>query len=99
MTLLELVRQVMSELGLQTISGAVGNQEPSVRQILALMNRLGMDLTRDETDWQRLTREYILTTRAEQKTITTTVGSPVVTMADTSGLSARWGVTGEGARP
>ncbi len=98
MTLLELVRQVMAELGLQTVSGVVGNQEPSVRQIFALMNRLGVDLTR-ENDWQRLMREFILTTRAEQKTVTVTQGSAVATMASTSGLSARWGVTGEGVRP
>lgn len=98
MTLLELVRQIMSELGLQSISGVIGNQEPSVRQILALTQRLGSDMTR-EWDWQRLTREHIITTQAQVLPATTVQGSAVVTVSDTSGLSARWGVSGVGIRP
>lgn len=98
MTLLELVRQIMNELGLQTISGVVGNQEPSVRQMLALTQRLGNDLVRD-WDWQRLNKEHIITTQATTKTGTTSNGSAVVTMASTTGLSPNWGVLGPGIRP
>ena len=98
MTLLELVRQVMAELALQQVSGVVGNQEPSVRQIFALMNRLCTDLTR-EYDWQRLMREHILTTQANEKEAALTENSAVVTVASTAGLSAKWGIWGTGARP
>lgn len=98
MTLLELVRQVIAEMGLQTISGVVGNQEPSVRQIFALMNRLGNDLTR-EFDWQRLMCEHILTTQAVSQSSTLTENSTTVTVADTTGLSPKWGIWGTGARP
>ncbi len=97
MTLLDFIRAVMAELGLQNVSSVVGNQEPTVRQLLALAQRLGNDLTR-EWDWQRLDREYILTTRALVQSVTTTEGSAVIT-TDTTGLSARWGVFGTGARP
>lgn len=98
MTLLELVRQVMAELGLQQVSGVIGNQESSGRQIFALMNRLGIDLVR-EHDWQRLIREHILTTRAVTRSVTITDGSPVLTVDDTTDLSPRWGISGEGVRP
>lgn len=98
MTLLELVRAVMAELGLQQISGVVGNQGPTERQVFALMSRLGRDLTR-EYDWQRLMREYILTTVSVQKTATTVTGSATLTLASTAGLSPRWGVSGPGMRP
>lgn len=97
MNLLELIRAVTAELGLQSVSGVVGNQEPTVRQLLALAQRLGTDLTRD-WNWQRLTREHILTTVALTQPATTTAGSAVVT-TDTTGISERWGLLGTGARP
>lgn len=98
MTLLELVRQIMAELALQNISGVIGNQEPTVRQILALLQRLGNDLCRD-FDWQRLVREHIITTQATTQQGTTTAGNAVVNVASTSGLSTNWGVSGPGILP
>lgn len=98
MTLLELVRQALAELALQNVSGVVGNNDQTVRQVLALMSRLGTDLTRGH-DWQRLIREHILTTQAVTMPATLVEGGAVVTVADTSGLSARWGIWGTGARP
>lgn len=98
MTLLELIQAVMDELGLQKISGVIGNQENSVRQMLALTQRLGRDLQRD-WDWQRLNKEHIITTQATTKTVTTSNGSSVVTMASTTGLSPNWGVLGDGIQP
>lgn len=98
MTLLELVRQALAELGLANISGVVGNNDQTVRQVLALMSRLGADLTRDH-DWQRLVREHILTTKAVTMAAMLTENSAVVTVADTSGLSPKWGIWGTGARP
>lgn len=96
--LLELVRQVLAELGLSNVSGVVGNQNQTVRQVLALMSRFGNDLVRNH-DWQRLVREYILTTRATTMAATLTEGSAVVTVADTSVVSTQWGIWGTGARP
>lgn len=98
MTLLEIVRQIMAELGLQRVPGVVGNANQSVQQIFALISRLGGDLVR-EFDWQRLTREYILTTRATTMAATLTEGSATVTVADTAAISPQWGVWGTGARP
>ncbi|MAL02049.1 MAG: hypothetical protein CL536_07890 [Alcaligenaceae bacterium] len=98
MTLLELIQAVMDELGLQRVSGVVGNQENSVRQMLSLSQRLGRDLQRD-WDWQRLNREHIITTQAVTKSVTTTEGLAIVTMADTTGLSVDWGVSGVGVQP
>lgn len=97
MNLLELIRQIMNELGLQQIAGVVGNQEPSVRQMLALTQRFGADLQRD-FDWQRLNREHILTTRAVDLPATMVQGSNVITV-DTTGLSHRWGVWGQSVEP
>lgn len=97
MTLLEIVRQVMGELALGQPAGVVGNQDATVTQLLALLSRFGGDLARDH-DWQRLIREYILTTQATIKSGTTAAGSAVVTV-DPTGLSAGWGVSGTGIRP
>lgn len=98
MTLLELVRQVLAEMGLQSASGVVGNANQTTRQAFALMSRLGTDLAR-EHDWQRLVREHILTTQSVTMLATLVEGSAVVTVADTSGLSPKWGIWGPGARP
>lgn len=97
MNLLGLIRQIMNELGLQQIAGVIGNQESSVRQMLALTQRFGADLQRD-FDWQRLTREHILTTRAVDLPATMVQGSNVITV-DTTNLSTRWGVWAEAVEP
>lgn len=98
MTLVELVDQILAELGFPKSSGVIASQERTVQQISALANRLGRDLTRDY-DWRMLMREHILVTEAWVMSASVTEGSYVVTVVDTSGLSAAWGVTGEGVRP
>ena len=95
MTLVELVDQILAELGFPKSSGVMASQERTVQQISALANRLGRDLTRDY-DWRMLMREHILVTEARVMSASVTEGSYVVTVVDTSGLSAAWGVTGEG---
>lgn len=97
MNLLGLIRQIMDELGLQQIAGVIGNQEPSVRQMLALAQRFGRDTQRN-WDWQRLNREHIITTRAMMLPATTTQGSLIVTV-DTTGISPAWGVLGQSVEP
>lgn len=97
MNLLELMTQTCNELAINAPSSVIGSPDPQIKQLLALLNRLGGDLCR--FDWQRLEREHILTTVAVDKTITTTQDSAVVTMASTAGLSALYGVSGAGIRP
>lgn len=58
--LLDLVQDVCAELSLQIPSTVVGNQSDMTRQMLALANKLGRDLTR-EMDWQELIRTVDLT--------------------------------------
>ncbi|WP_033446495.1 hypothetical protein [Bordetella bronchiseptica] len=98
MTLLELFDQILPELGFPKSSSVMASQERTVQQIFALANRLGRDLTRDY-DWRMLMREHILITEARVMSASVTEGSYVVTVADTSGLTTAWGLTGEGVRP
>lgn len=98
MNLLELVKQVNEELGFSVPTAIVSSSDPQVRQMYALLNRLGIDLVR-QFDWQRLDREHILTTVAANMSATTVQGSAVVTLADTSALSPNYGVLGVGIVP
>ena len=60
-TLLQLVQQVTSELGVPTPSYVVGNTNQDVIQIQALMNASGYELLR-KADWQQLVKQNIFTT-------------------------------------
>jgi hypothetical protein len=60
-TLLELVQQVTGELGVSRPTLVIGNNDPQIIQLLALVNRLGRDLSR-QYEWQRLNTEYSFTT-------------------------------------
>jgi hypothetical protein len=98
MNLLEIVQTVADELAIGAPAVVTGSNDPQTRQLLALLNRLGGDLTR-QFDWQRLNKEHIFTTVAYQRTGTVTAGSAVVTGVNTSGLSNRFGVLGVGVAP
>lgn len=99
MTLLELIQQVTAELGLDPPPTAiVGTTDAGVRQLFALVKRLGNDLVRQH-QWQRLTAEHIITTQAVQRSATSTVNSITLTVPDTSGLSTDWAVFGVGIQP
>lgn len=89
MTLLQLVRQVLAELAFGAAQTVIGSTETNVQTVLALMQRLGTDLTRED-NWQRLVREHIITTRAVPRTITTTQGSRTVSMSNTAGVGVGW---------
>lgn len=93
MTLLQLVRQVLAELAFNEPTQVIGSTDQTVQTVLAMMQRLGMDLTRED-NWQRLVREHIVTTRAENVQLTATAGSRSVSMP-TAGLSAGWAVSAE----
>lgn len=97
-TLLQLIQQVSDELGINRPSLVIGTTDPQTRQMLALLNRLGKDLCR-QNQWQRLDKEHILITNATTLTGTTVAGSSQVTVTSTSGLSSQWGISGVGIEP
>lgn len=98
MTLLELIQSVADELALNRPALVIGSTDPQTRQLLALLNRLGSDLAR-QYDWQELNKEHVFTTFSYTRTGTVTAGSPVVTSVNTTGLSNRFGVMGNGIAP
>lgn len=99
MTLLELVQQVCDELMIQRPQTVAGSTDPQIRQLLALLNRLGVDLSR-QAQWQRLNREHILTTVAINQTGNTVAGSNVITgIPSTVGITPQFGVNGRGTTP
>ena len=99
MTLLELVQQVCDELMIQRPQTVAGSTDPQIRQLLALLNRLGVDLSR-QAQWQRLNREHILTTVAINQTGNTVAGSNDITgIPSTVGITPQFGVNGPGTTP
>lgn len=99
MNALQIVQQVTDELALNRPTVVVGSTDPQIRQLLALLNRLGVDLCR-QFEWQRLNREHILTTVATNTTGNTTAGSAVITgIPSTAGLSTQYAVSGPGVAP
>lgn len=99
MTLVQLIQQVCDELGINRIPQVIGAFDPQARQLLALLNRLGTDLTR-QYEWQQLNKEYILQTVAYTRTGTLTQGSAVVTgITDTTGLTTQFNAFADGLNP
>lgn len=86
-TMLELVTQVTSELGISTPASVAGNANQDVVQILALMNAAGYELLR-KADWRRLTSrysfftEYLTTTGTYSTAARTITGIPSTTSLD-----------------
>jgi len=98
-TLLELIQQVCDELMISSPSVVVSSTDPQIRQLYALLNRLGTDICR-QYDWQRLDREYILTTVAITQTGNCTAGSNVITnIPSVAGITTQFGVNGAGTTP
>lgn len=93
MTLLQLVRQVLAELAFNSPAQVIGSTDQTVQTVLAMMQRLGTDLTRED-NWQRLVREHIITTRAVDVPLTAVQGSRNVTMP-TAGVAIGWNVASE----
>lgn len=98
MTLLQLIQQACREMALGVPTAVVSSQDPQVIQMYALLNRFGGDLCRQD-GWRRLDREHILITSAQTISTTMTLGSPVLTVPSTVGLSANWGIDGTGIQP
>ena len=86
--MLQLVQQVTGELNLNVPSFVIGNQSQDVQQVLALMNAVGYELTK-EYDWQALEKEYRFYTQFVNTTGTTTTnGYNITNVTATSGTVA-----------
>ena len=95
-TMLELMQQTSSELGLVAPTYVAGNTQQDVIQLLALMNRAGYNLIK-EYDWRALQKEYRFYTQAISTTGDGVNGSyNLLNVANTTGLSNKWQVTGTG---
>ena len=95
-TMLELMQQTSSELGLVAPTYVAGNTQQDVIQLLALMNRAGYNLIK-EYDWRVLQKEYRFYTQAITTTGDGVDGSyNLLNVANTTGLSTKWQVTGTG---
>ncbi len=95
-TMLELMQQTSSELGLVAPTYVAGNTQQDVIQLLALMNRAGYNLIK-EYDWRALQKEYRFYTQAISTTGDGVNGSyNLLNVANTTGLNSKWQVTGTG---
>jgi hypothetical protein len=99
MNALKLVQQVCDELALFRPTALIGTQDPQIRQLMALLNRLGADITR-QTEWQRLNKEYLIVTNSFTFTGTVTNGSKVITgLPTTTAITDQYTIIGTGIQP
>ena len=99
MNALKLIQQVTDELALYRPTALIGTQDPQIRQLMALLNRLGADITR-QTEWQRLNKEYLIVTNSFTLTGTVTNGSKVITdLPTTTAITDQYTIIGTGIQP
>jgi hypothetical protein len=99
MNALKLIQQVADELALYRPTALIGTQDPQIRQLMALLNRLGADITR-QTEWQRLNKEYLIVTNSFTLTGTVTNGSKVITgLPTTTAITDQYTIIGTGIQP
>lgn len=98
-TLLQLIQDTCDELALDRPQVVVSSNDKQVRQMLALLNRLGRDIVK-QFEWQRLNKEALLTTVQYTYTGTTTAGSNTITgLSSVTGLTTQFTVLGTGIMP
>jgi hypothetical protein len=99
MNALKLIQQCTDELALYRPTALIGTQDPQIRQLMALLNRLGADITR-QTEWQRLNKEYLIVTNSFTLTGTVTNGSKVITgLPTTTAITDQYTIIGTGIQP
>ena len=95
-TMLQLMQQCTTELGIPTPTTVAGNSNLDVVQLLALMNANGYELLR-RADWQGLTKQHTFYTEAISTTGTWTDSAYTITgIPSTAGLSTAYQVQGVG---
>jgi len=98
-TLLQLIQDTCDELALDRPQVVVSSNDRQVRQMLALLNRLGRDIVK-QYEWQRLNKEALITTVQYTYTGTTTAGSNTITgLSSVTGLTTQFSVLGTGIMP
>lgn len=98
-TLLQIIQDTCDELALSRPSVVISTTDPQVRQMTALLNRLGRDIVK-QYEWQKLDKEYLVTTVQYTYTGTITAGSKIITgLSSTTGLTNQFTVLGEGIMP
>ena len=97
-TLLQIIQDTCDELALDRPTVVISSTDKQVRQMLALLNRLGRDITK-QFEWQRLDKEALITAVQYTYTGTTTAGSNLITGLTTTGLSTNFTILGEGIMP
>lgn len=86
-TMLQLIQQATSEMGVTVPSSVAGNTSTDVVQLLALLNAVGYEVQR-EHQWEAMTVEYRFSTVYYQYTADTTNGSASISsMSSTTGLT------------
>jgi len=92
-TMLQLMQQAYTEMGLSVPSTVAGNSTADVVQGLGLLNAVGYEIQR-QWQWQALTKVYIFSTPYTTTTGTLTSGSAVITaIPSTSGITTDYQVT------
>lgn len=95
-TMLQLMTQVTSELGVSVPSFVIGNTTQDVVQLLALMNACGYELLRKH-EWRQLTKPYRFYTESLSTTGTWTTSALTITgLGSTTGLDTTYQATGTG---
>lgn len=95
-TMLQLVTQVTSELGVSTPASVAGNTNQDVIQILALMNASGYELLK-KSDWRRITKQHLFTTSFTNTTGDVGLDTYTITnIPSTAGFDTTYQVTGNG---
>lgn len=98
-TLLSFVGSFCNEMGIAVPPAVVTSTDPQITQILAILQRLGRDISR-MSNWQRLNKLGTITTTTSTATGNITTYSAVVSgLASTTGLSTAWACTGDGIAP
>ena len=100
-TLLQLIQQAYSEVGLTAPAQVVGAADDQSLQTLALAQRESKEfstLANGNGGWQRLHKQYTFRTEVLTLTGNTTAGSAVITgISSTSGITANtWGASANG---
>jgi hypothetical protein len=98
-TLLQIIQDTCDELALDRPTAVISSNDKQVRQMLALLNRLGRDLVK-QYEWQRLDKEALITTVQYTYTGTLTAGSNVITgLSSVVGLNTNFTALGVGVMP
>ena len=94
-TLLTNIQDVCLELGLPVPTVVASSTDETLKQLQALLNRVGDTLTTDN-NWQVLAKEYRFTTNYIQVNGDIVEGATTITLDSVAGITTNYQVTGNG---